>query len=214
MSTSGGGSSNKELQAQAFMLALVDRAMEVLREALRAGRPAGVAREAVKIHRDNENDTKATAAAFLSAWTSFARNLDDAADSPESLTLPELTARLIHRTYLRKRRKDYRDRQMADQVERANVRGNDGRYLPFDPQDPIEQNELMKNLPDEIASVLSGWSVRDRMVLELWLDREHTYEKIVEAIKTALPGQPISTATVQRIVERFCDEMRGRLDGE
>jgi len=59
--------------ANEFMLALLDRAMDLIRAALREGRRGA----AVELYRGNENDTKATAAALLSAWETFARDLDD-----------------------------------------------------------------------------------------------------------------------------------------
>lgn len=200
-SRTGGGAGSREL-----MLALLDRAMNLIRAALREGRRC----PAVELYRGNENDTKATAAALLSAWETFARDLDDG-DLAESLGLPELAALFIRRAHNRMRRRDYRDRQVADQVIRAHPYGPDGEPLPFDPADPHQREEVLKNLPVEIAEVVQTRSERDRLVIDLWLG-EHTYEDIVERVRGVLPGEPISLATVQRIVERFRDDMRGRLE--
>ena len=129
------------------------------------------------------------------------------------MSLTEVSERLIHRAYLHKRRRGYRDKQMGQQIARANVRGEDGELLPFNPPAPQEGEIFLEDLEEVIALVLKDRSVRDRMILEMRLD-ELTYEAIVEKIKAALPRESISQATVSRVVERFRDELRGHLEDE
>jgi hypothetical protein len=203
---SEGTSRRREDKANEFVLALVDHAITLLREALQQGRRT----DAVRLYRGHANDTAATAAAILSAWQTFARHPDEE-ELPEMVSMTDLAARFIRRACQRMRRKDYRDQQMAEQVARGHPRGSAGQYLPFDPADPREREEVMKNLPLEIEEVLGERSERDRRVVELWVEG-HTYEEIVERVRAELPGEPVSAATVHRIIERFRDEMRGRLE--
>jgi hypothetical protein len=188
----------------------------MLRTALRKGRPQGVEWEVLDLYRDTDDSTGKTLAllgACLSGWESLAPDLEAIIQQEGPLSLEEIAALLIHRTHLRKRRREYRDRQMAQQVDRANVRGPDGELLPFDPQAPGEREELLKNLEELIAELLEERSVRDRMVLDLWLNG-HTYKAIVERAQAALPNEPISEPTVSRIVDRFRDDLRDRLAEE
>jgi hypothetical protein len=190
------------------------RAVEqMLRTALRKGRPRGVEWEVVDLYRDTDDSTGRTLAvlgACLSGWESLAPDLEALAGQEGPLSLEDIAALLIHRTHLRKRRRDYRDQQMARQVDRANVRAPDGEILPFDPQAPEERQDFLKNLEELIATLLAERSVRDRMVLDLYL-HGHTYAAIVEAVQAALPDERLSQPTVSRIVERFRDELRARL---
>jgi len=190
---------------------------KLLKAALQEGRPTKTPeREAVELYQgtsDPRGKTAAMLAACLSDWPSFARHLDNSGRDEGPLTMDEITALLVHRVYLRKRRTEYRDDQMHGQLRRANVRGGNGEFIAFDPEDPRNWEQSMNELREEIAYVLGGRSVRDRMVLELWLN-QHTGKAIVEMIEKDLPGHRISEATVSRIVERFQDELRGRMDEE
>ncbi len=68
----------------------------------------------------------------------------------------------------------------------------------------------MKNLPLEIGEVVGKRSVRDRFVIDLWLQC-FTYEEISEQLKEQMPDEPRAIPTIHRIIERFRDEMRERL---
>jgi serine/threonine protein kinase len=187
---------------------------QMLRGALRKGRPTGVEWEVIDLYRnadDSRGKTESLLAACLEGWEEFVGALD-ALPQERPLSLDEVAALLIHRAYLRKRREDYWDRHMSEQVDRANVRGPDGELLPFDPPAPGGGEDALKQLEELIANLLEGRSVRERMVLDLYLNG-HTYAAIVEKVKESLPGEPISQPTVSRIVERFRDELRSRLEG-
>lgn len=196
-------------QPSELMLVLLERAMDLIRGALREGRRNAAA----KLYRGNENDTKATAGALLSAWETFAHHLDCDEEMLESVSMAELAALLIRRAYNRMRRKDYGDRKLADQVARSRVRGKDGDLLPFDPAAPPQTDDVVKILPEEIAAVLRQRSERDRLVIELWLDGD-VYEKIVECVRATLPEEAVSTATISRIIDRFRDDLHQRLREE
>lgn len=189
---------------------------KLLRAALQKGRPQGIEKEAVKLYHDTDDSkgkTAAMLAACLSNWNSLVQQLNLCSEEDLPLSLEEVTVWLIHRAYLHKRRKGYQNKKMDQQIARANVRGQDGELLPFDPPAAAERKIFLEDLEEVIALVMKEHSVRDRMVLELWLD-EHTYEEVVAKIKAELPGEAISQATVSRIVERFRDELRGRLEEE
>jgi hypothetical protein len=192
---------------------VLDAVERMLRDALRKGRPSGVEWEVVNLYRgtdDPRNKTEALKAACLSGWESFEKCVD-ALPHDGPLSLEEAAGLLIHRAYLRKRRADYRDDQVARQVSRANVRGRDGEFRPFDPPAPACGDESLKKLEGLIADLLEERSVRDRLVFDLFL-HGHTYEAIVEQVKAALPGESSSIAGVSRIVNRFRDELRARLE--
>jgi hypothetical protein len=193
------------------MLQLLREAMNLVHQALREGRR----NDATQLYHGNDGDSLATEGALLSAWSSFAGQLDAEAELPETVTMPELAARFIHKTYNRWRRKKRRDDQMNQQTARGQTRDADGASTPLDFADhrqPEELKNLSLELGEVIKKVLGTRSVRDRLVIELWIEG-HTYEVIVERVQAALPKARISPATVQRIVERFRDEMRGELGG-
>jgi hypothetical protein len=202
------------------MLDLLQVAMDLIHKALREGRR----NDGTQLYRGNANDTAATAAALLSAWPSFAGQLDAEAELPETVTLPELAVRFIRKAYNRMRRQKRRQDQMTDQVARGQTRDTNGEQtlLDFaDPRhkevaDPLQKQEWVENLTRVIGEVVGSRSERDRLVIELWLeghaDEEITYKKIVERVGAELPKAPISITGVCRILDRFKDEMRGRLE--
>jgi chromatin segregation and condensation protein Rec8/ScpA/Scc1 (kleisin family) len=209
----GGRKEGKEVPS---MEDVIKETEKLLRAALQKGRPEGIEWKAVKLYHDTDDSkgkTAAMLAACLSNWESLVQQLERCSTEDEPLSVEEVTARLVHRSHLRKRRKNYRDKQMDQQTARANVRSDDKEFRPFDPPAPEDGEISLKDLEEEIALLLEKRSIRDRMVLELWLD-EYTYEEIVEKIKATLPSEPICPATVTRIVQRFRDELRGRLEEE
>jgi hypothetical protein len=204
----------RPLPAAVDMAEVIDEAMRLLRAALEEGRPDGVAREALRIYwgaDDPSHKTEATHAAFLSHWPSFLAYLEDSGAQDRPLAKEEIAALLIHRTRLRQRRREYRDEQMAQQVDRAHARGSDGERLPFDPAAPRARGEALKSLREEIDSVVMNYPVRDRMIIELRYFAELPPKQIVEAVRKALPDEPISLATVSRVLAKFEDDLRRRL---
>ncbi|HTU21907.1 MAG TPA: hypothetical protein VMG10_27965 [Gemmataceae bacterium] len=211
-----GTGDGKQLNKLPFLEDVLKATEQLLRTALQKGTPKGIEREAVKLYHDTEDSKGKTAAmlgACLSSWESLVGQLNVSSEEDRPLSLTEVSERLIHRAYLHKRRRGYRDKQMGQQIARANVRGEDGELLPFNPPAPQEGEIFLEDLEEVIALVLKDRSVRDRMILEMRLD-ELTYEAIVEKIKAALPRESISQATVSRVVERFRDELRGHLEDE
>lgn len=207
-----GNAGRKDDTPDPFML--LDEVMRLIHDALQEGRPKGIAWEAKRLYEgsdDPRHKSDATKAAFLSNWSSFARYLAEVRPETEALDKEAIAALFIHHTFNRWRRKTYRDKQMDRQVARANVDGQDGDNLPFDPEDRKAREESVKNLHEVIASILGKRSVRDRMVLELKYFAELNYTAIVQEVKKALPGEPISPAAISRIVEHFVDELRDRL---
>jgi hypothetical protein len=200
-----------------FMLELLDEAMKLIRAALKEGRPHGIVWEAKRLYEasdDPSHKSEATKAAFLSNWPSFARYLAEAGQETESLSKEQIAVIFIHHTFKRWRRKTYRDKQMDGQVARGYVPGEDGELMPFNPEDRKAREESVKNLQEEIAFILGKRSVRDRMVLEMKYFGELNHASIVQEVRKVLPGEPISPATISRIVERFADELRDRLNEE
>jgi hypothetical protein len=197
----------EKARGQEFMLALLDHAMNLIRTALRAG----TRNAATQLYRGNEDDSLATKGALLSAWETFVQDLDQGGPLPDAVGMPELAARFVRRAYNRMRRQQYRERRMQEELSAGRGRDAEGELLTFDPPDVAGQAEILKILPLEIAEVLGEQPERERRVLELWL-QEHTYAEIVRQVKEELPGTAISQPMVSRIVNRFTDEMRGRLE--
>lgn len=191
-----------------FMLALLNRAVEQIREALHQGH----LNDAARIYQGNGN-TLATQGALLSAYQSFLRELDAGEDQPEALDVAELAGVFVHRTWNRMRRKQYRDDQMAEQVWRAHAPGKNGELLPFDPVDPHERDDLVKKLRLEIAEVLGKRSARDRYLIGL-KSAKHTGKEIVQKVRIAFPEQSLSEAGVSRVYHAFLDELRDHLREE
>ncbi len=199
------------------MIELLNAVMKLLRAALVQDRPQGVAREAVRLYHgsdDPSHKTEATQAAFLSNWPDFVRYCDEIGRDDEPLSNEHLAALYIHHTFNRRRRKDRRDKQLAHEVARATLHGEDGEQMPFDPKDSREKEDFLKNVSEEMALSLESRSPRDRMVLELKYFHGLDPKTIVERVKVALPDVSISQPTISRIVARFEDEMRRRLKEE
>jgi hypothetical protein len=198
-----------DIQSNQRMLELLTEAMRLIRSALAEGRR----NDAVRLYHANEDDSRATAGALLSAWSTFVRYLDHREELNATPALPDLAAQFIHRAYLRLRREKYRARQIQEQLDTGRAVGKDGSQLPFDPVDPRQREEVLKNVRLEIAEVLGRRPPRDRCVIEKWVEG-FGYEEIVEQVRAALPGEKISLATVSRIVQSFCDEMQRSLQDE
>jgi hypothetical protein len=198
------------------MAEVLREAETLLRAALQEGRPKGTSWEVVRLYHDTDQSrgkTEAVLAACLSNWQGVAQHIDEAMQEDRPLEIGEITSMLIHKAFLRKRCKDYRDRQMAEQVARAKVTGSNGEYLPFDPADLGERKQSLKLFGEEIALVLKERSVRDRMVIELRADG-YSPREIVDKVKAALPDEPMSEPTVSRIIQRFGDDLRRLLDDQ
>jgi hypothetical protein len=205
----------EKTKATLSMSDVIKAVEDLVRDALQKGRPRRTEEwEAVALYKDAEDSTARTAAmlgACLSSWESYVQSLGNSLQQDGPISMHDFVRGLIHHAFLRKRRADYRAQQMAEQIDRANVRGPDGEQIPFDPPAPDEPEELLKKVAEEIADLLRDQSVRDRLVLGLHLDG-NTYEAIVKEVQTALPNERISISTVSRIVERFTDGLRARLE--
>ncbi len=191
---------------------VIEATEQLLRTALRAGRPHGVQWEVTELYRAadaSRHKTEALLAACLSDWHSFVRDLENAGDEP--LSLDQVTTLLVHRAYNRHRRKEYRDKQMAKQVEHAHVRGRDGEQLPFDPP-ARSSDEALKNLSEEIAFLMAERSLRDRLIIELRYFGGFAPAEIIPRVRAACPEASISAATISRVLQKFEDELRPRLE--
>lgn len=183
---------------------LLGQALEIVRAASQEQLPEdSLARQALNLYRANEANTTLTGGALLSALHSCARAGSFDLEQPADL----VAALLIHETHKRLRRREYRDRQMKQQIANARRRDADGEMLRLDLPSPEDFSHSMENLWEEIEVLAAQRSERDRLVLELWLKGERTGEEIVTEVLRVQPTATISQPTVSRIVRRFRDEL-------
>lgn len=198
------------------MQELLKEVTDFLRVALNQNRPKGVATEALRLYHGAESPihkTEQFQGAILSNWPSFVEYASHLGQDDEPLTREKLVTLLIHHTFNRKRRKDYADKKMEDAIARAAVPGKDGALMPFDPADPKSKGDFTKFLLEEIDQVLEGRSPRDRLVIQLRYFEDLDHKAIIEQVKQVMPDEPISPATITRIIAKFEDDLRARGEG-
>jgi hypothetical protein len=194
------------------LLELVEAVKKFLSDALGGDATTGAGREATLLYKFSnvsQAKTDAVVAACLSDWHSFVQDFDK--EDREPMDLDDVVVLLIHRTYNRMRRQKYRDDQMNEQLAMGRAKGNDGETLPFDPAMQPWRLGSVKNLQEEIAVVLKDRSPRDRLIIELRYFAEMKPKEIVERVKAAMPGTPVSEAVVSRVLQRFADDLRPRV---